>query len=296
MTHSKMNKIVFSQLAVATVDGTAFHIVRQFNDEKDGYKAWKALIEWYEGDVVKNETAEELRQKLESLNLHSNVTASHYVNRFLTLFHDLNRIPGEEVSDSHAVYLFLRNIHDNEYASTVLYLRNTNASMKECVNIIRKTERDLSVKRANRRKLRHILRRTKSKRKRDNEDDMYISGSESEEEMIKNRPKRFKGIIEPRKSGLIGLDPQDWKNLSEEKKKFIQEYNAKVKHGENPTELEVPNGIVIQNKPRRKKDDDKKNKHDENDSNDEDEPPKKRPRHRKNILFPVESGDETSNT
>ena len=62
MTHSKMNKIVFSQLAVATVDGTAFHIVLQFNDEKDGYKAWKALIEWYEGDVVKNEMAEELKQ------------------------------------------------------------------------------------------------------------------------------------------------------------------------------------------------------------------------------------------
>ena len=36
MLHPKMNNIVYSQLAAATIDGTANHLVTQYNDASNG--------------------------------------------------------------------------------------------------------------------------------------------------------------------------------------------------------------------------------------------------------------------
>ena len=106
LRNSKMNKIVYSQLSVATVDGTAHHIVMNHAESKNGYQAWKDLVQWYEGDSVRNETAEDLRSKMENLLLHSGMTASNYINKFLKFYHHLNKIPGEGGTDGHGVYLF----------------------------------------------------------------------------------------------------------------------------------------------------------------------------------------------
>jgi hypothetical protein len=138
----KMNAIVYSQLAVATVDGNAHHLVKQFEDTRDGHLAWQSLIEWFDGDIIKNETAEALRDKLETLSLHTGVTASDYVNKYMMRYQELEKIPGEGMSSSHARYLFLRNIHDERYEVTVKYLRNSGADLQECVTAIRKEERD----------------------------------------------------------------------------------------------------------------------------------------------------------
>eukprot|EP00957_Ditylum_brightwellii_P079446 6041643-Ditylum_brightwellii.AAC.1 len=59
--HLDMNCIVYLQLSVATSGRTAYHLVKQFKREKDGNKAWNALLEWYNGDIMKLETAEALR-------------------------------------------------------------------------------------------------------------------------------------------------------------------------------------------------------------------------------------------
>ena len=63
----RMNQVVYSQLVVAMVDGTAYHLVRQHEEQKDGHKAWIALCEWYVGDQIQNETLESLRSKLDTL-------------------------------------------------------------------------------------------------------------------------------------------------------------------------------------------------------------------------------------
>ena len=52
------NKIVYSQLAVATVDGTAYHLVKKHDVSKDGYKAWKDLCQWYNGEEFCTEAVE----------------------------------------------------------------------------------------------------------------------------------------------------------------------------------------------------------------------------------------------
>lgn len=158
----RMNRVVYSQLAVATVDGTAYHLVRNFEDEKDGHEAWMALCEWFDGDQIRNETSESLRSKLDSLKLHNGTTASQYVNKFLMWRMELDKIPGESYSESHAVYLFLKNILDVEYDTTVTYLQNNGSNLSECINTIRKAERDLIRKRSDRRKFKQVIRRSKA--------------------------------------------------------------------------------------------------------------------------------------
>eukprot|EP00957_Ditylum_brightwellii_P114740 8749425-Ditylum_brightwellii.AAC.1 len=71
-----MSRIVYSQLLVATSEGTAYHLVKQFEKEKEGNKSWNALLEWYNGDVMKSEAAEALRSWLEGYRLRNTGNAS----------------------------------------------------------------------------------------------------------------------------------------------------------------------------------------------------------------------------
>ena len=61
----QMNQVVYSQIAVTTVVGTAHHLIKQHEDDKNGYGSWNDLCEWYDGYAVKNKTADNLRFKLE---------------------------------------------------------------------------------------------------------------------------------------------------------------------------------------------------------------------------------------
>lgn len=109
-TNPRMNRIVFSQLSVATANGDAFHLVLKHNGTKDGNGAWQELLEWYDGDAVKSETADTLRSKLHNLKLRDPIGASQYINAFNQHIHHLDRIQGEEMSESHKIQIFIRNI------------------------------------------------------------------------------------------------------------------------------------------------------------------------------------------
>jgi hypothetical protein len=79
------NRVVFSQLSVATPGGTAYHFVKQHDKNKDGHAAWHSLIELFDGNVLKAETADTVRARLESYKLGNGMTASQYINNFLTV-------------------------------------------------------------------------------------------------------------------------------------------------------------------------------------------------------------------
>jgi hypothetical protein len=64
------------------MEGVAYHLVSKHEDTKNGYAAWKSLVDWSDGDMIQNETAENLRNKLENLRLHTGVSASEYINKF----------------------------------------------------------------------------------------------------------------------------------------------------------------------------------------------------------------------
>eukprot|EP00957_Ditylum_brightwellii_P098198 7481795-Ditylum_brightwellii.AAC.1 len=81
-----MNCIVYSQLSVVTSGGTAHHILKQFENEKDGHAAWNALCERYDGDTMKAETADTIRERLNGYKMNNRDRASHYINNFLTSY------------------------------------------------------------------------------------------------------------------------------------------------------------------------------------------------------------------
>ena len=55
--NQQMNPIVYLQLSVATVGGTSHHMVKRFEDTKDGNAALKSMCEWYDVNVINNKTA-----------------------------------------------------------------------------------------------------------------------------------------------------------------------------------------------------------------------------------------------
>ena len=56
-----MNRVVYSQLEVTTVGETAYHLIKQYEEDKNGYGEWNTFCEWYDGDALNNEASDYLR-------------------------------------------------------------------------------------------------------------------------------------------------------------------------------------------------------------------------------------------
>ena len=65
--NTQNNRVVYFQLAVATIVGTEHHLVKQHEDIKNGYGSWKAFCECYYGGATKNETSGSLKSKFGNL-------------------------------------------------------------------------------------------------------------------------------------------------------------------------------------------------------------------------------------
>ena len=255
--NERLNKVVYSQLAAATVEGVAYHLVSKHEDTKNGYAAWKSLVDWYDGDMIQNETAENLRNKLENLRLHTGVSASEYINKFLAWFRDLDKIKGEGLSKGHAVHLFLKNIIDEEYKTSVTYCRNTGCSLDLCIAAMRKQERDIQQKKVDRQRLKATLRRVKESQESEEEE----SQDQKRRKLTKTRRmnnmnekaenEKFDGELDTTEKGLLRFKSDCWQKMDEKEKEFVREYNASVKHGDPLDKLTMPDGISIKNKPRR---------------------------------------------
>jgi hypothetical protein len=96
MANERLNKVVYSQLAAATVKGVAYHLVSKVEATKDGHAAWRNLVEWYNGDMILNKTAENLQNKLDNLRLNMGVSVSKYINKFLAWFWYLEKIRAKD--------------------------------------------------------------------------------------------------------------------------------------------------------------------------------------------------------
>ena len=217
-----MNRIVYAQLSVATSDGTSHHLVKQFDGNRDGHDALKALCEWYDGDLIKNENAKIVRVKLDGLKLYSGISASDYINNFMNLSNELNKIDGEAYSDNHYKFLFLKNIEHPDYQITKKLIKTVKDSgLQDYITAIRKQERELLTEKfeVKKRKMAHLRRKN----------DLY-SSNESDGHIHKIR--KLSGQIETTEQGFIHLEASAWKELDPVEKKLVQKYNAKVKHNE----------------------------------------------------------------
>ena len=96
---------------------------------------------------------------------------------------------------------------------------NRNITLRDCINAIRKQERELMMERYEKRKRRFNNMRRK-KDQRDEEDDIEPS----------TKIRKLCGTLETNEGGFLRLPVNEWKDLPNEDKRFIQRYNAKVKH------------------------------------------------------------------
>ena len=210
-----MNRVVFSQLSLSTVDGIAHHLVKRHKSTRDVHSARNSLCDWYDWNTVKNKNAERLRIRLDRLKLRPGISASNYINQFLSLSHELQKIPGEEFLTSHIIYLFIRNIEDPEYRAIVTYLRNKETvDLQECVKSVRKNERDILERKSERGKSKNVTRRYKEQDDSEQIEDVHS--------------RRLKGEIETNQYGYIRVPYNTWTNLDQDNKSFVQKYNAKV--------------------------------------------------------------------
>lgn len=283
----KMNAIVYSQLAVATVDGNCHHLIKRYEETRDGNKAWRALIEWYDGDVIRNETADTLRANLEALVLHPGISASDYVNKYMMRYQELDKIPGEGMSASHATSLFLKNIKDERYEITIKYLRNADAKLHECVTAIRKEERDQLRKRAEKRKLQSTLRRY---RQEELEEERNRNRNDSQPSPSK-RARRLTGEIDTTNNGCLTVPSDKWKTLTDDDKAFIQNYNSKIKHKESVAGIKIPDGVTIKAKVRRNRSPSSDDEEDEDDKG-ETSSSKKQKKGKKKVQFSLDPQED----
>ena len=72
----RMDWALFSQLAVATVDGTTYYMMNLYEEQTDGHKAWNALFDWFDRSQIWNKILESLQQKLDTLMLYNGTTIS----------------------------------------------------------------------------------------------------------------------------------------------------------------------------------------------------------------------------
>jgi hypothetical protein len=253
--NERLNKVVYSQLPAATVEGVAYHLMSKHEDMKNGYAAWKSLVDWYDGNMIQNETAENLRNKLENLRLRTGVSASEYINKFLAWFRDLDKINGEGLSKGHGVHLFLKNIIDEDYKTSVTYCRNTGCSLDLCIAAMRKQERDIQQKKVDRQQLKATLRRVKEESEDEGSQDQKrrkINRTRQASTLNENAEnEKFTGELNTTEKGLLRFKSDCWQKMDKKEKEFVREYNASVKHGDPLDKLTVPEGISIKNRPRR---------------------------------------------
>ena len=244
LKHPNTNKLIFALLSNATVEGHPHHLVNDFKQEKDGYLAWHALCDWYDGEEIKNETADALRTKIQSLKMsggNGESSASSYINKFKTWISELDLIPGEGFSSSHKVQIFLKNIKDPEYAMIVKILQSNNSGLSECYTKIRKEERTIVQARNDNRKARNTYQRMKRTYQ---EQGQYPPSRTKRIRRTTNQDGDIK--ITPNDKGLLSVSKDIWfDTLSEDSKTFIQNYNAKIKHNESVAELVPPTGITV---------------------------------------------------
>ena len=61
--NTQINRVVYSHLSVATLGGTAHHLIKKHDNNKNGYGAWNALFEWYNGYYVNNKAVDFFKYK-----------------------------------------------------------------------------------------------------------------------------------------------------------------------------------------------------------------------------------------
>lgn len=145
------------------------------------------------------------------------------------------------MSESHKIQIFIRNIEDEDYADVALHLRNSEImSLDKAISAIRKRERDLKEIKT-KRKTPFLTRRidqTEIAPEWANHGQLNTNGG---------RPIRRLETVRLTQGGYIKPPKGTWytNDMPADHKAFVQEWNAKVAHGEDTSTVTVPKGITV---------------------------------------------------
>ena len=130
------NEKIFHLLQVETSDGNAAHLVDKHDTVRNSHFTFQELIKWYEGDELRTETAEDVRDKLDKLKISTNSNASEYINCFLQHAKHLQELD-ESYTPSKKIAIFLNQITDPDYKNIVEACRENICILGECIERMR---------------------------------------------------------------------------------------------------------------------------------------------------------------
>ena len=242
-----MSSTVFAQLSLAVIRGSANHVVEEVEDTKNGYKAWQALIAWYEESDLDHETSDALRTKITRLYLDAGGSASEYINRFQTYNRNLDSInDGEEkFSERTKVQVFLSHIRDPHYKTTIAVIKNQTGQgtlkLIQAIARIRKCELELIQERKSKRRFESPRRKKHRMEGDSDEDPTKVTPDHKRQRKLRRLPAN----VQLTSGGRISISKADWVASSAEDKTFIQDWNSRVKNKEGTDDLIVPSGTTL---------------------------------------------------
>jgi len=130
------NHRVYYLFEGATNDGSASHIVRGHEEERNGGAAWHTLKDWYESKTTSSDIAKTCRLKLQALELTPKGDANMYVSEFIRFMNQLEDM-NEGEHPASLMDQFLDQIKDNKYEVRVTNLRmNNGKTLETCIEAI----------------------------------------------------------------------------------------------------------------------------------------------------------------
>ena len=135
--NKEANERVYWLLEGVTANGAAKTTVARYKSTKSGYDAWKNLLITYEGDGVRMESAEKVRNRLDNLRLDTTTSALQYISDFqecISLLDDMS----ESYTASKTREIFLNQITDMDYQRVTHSLHFHEMPLDECYKKVRK--------------------------------------------------------------------------------------------------------------------------------------------------------------
>jgi len=222
-SHRLENETIFLLLQVATTEGNASFLVDQFDDDRDGRLAYEALEKWFEGMKLQNETAEDIRAKLDKNILSTKVTATKYINLFLSYTKQLKDLD-ESYTKSKTISLFLEKITDPDYQTTVEMCQAHKYDIQECIMQVRSKERRLEREQEGQKKKTITVRKSSGI-------SQIIEEKKSEESNHMIDISDFKTEL-----GYYSIPKEVWTSLSNQDKTKIKEMNMTLRKKRKATD------------------------------------------------------------
>ena len=168
---------------------------------------------------LQNETAEDIRSKLDKNLLTTKVTATRYINQFLSYTKQLKDMD-KAYTKSKTVSMFLENILNPDYQNTVELCQAHKYDIHECIMQIRAKERRLEREEAVQRRSKIVVRRN-----------IHEEKSDMNNETTNHHDTNPQEVIEQHKTdlGYYSIPNEVWKTLSNSTKSRVKQFNSNLR-------------------------------------------------------------------